>query len=235
MDPPYEQGLYEITLMELAGSSLIKSNSIVCVEHPKRAELPTVCGSHIHDRRRQYGASAVTISQRCHKRYLTMSKLAIYPGSFDPVTNGHVNLIRRAVSIFDQLVVAVAINSKKAGCFSMEERIELLKAVTSDIPGVRVELFQGLLVDYAAQIGANVVVRGLRAMSDFEFEFQMAHMNRKLAPGVETVFLVTGADELYISSSVVREVASFGGDVTGLVPDIVKERLRAKFEPKVSG
>jgi len=164
-----------------------------------------------------------------------MSKLAIYPGSFDPVTNGHVNLIRRAVSIFDQLVVAVAINSKKAGCFSMEERIELLKAVTSDIPGVRVELFQGLLVDYAAQIGANVVVRGLRAMSDFEFEFQMAHMNRKLAPGVETVFLVTGADEFYISSSVVREVASFGGDVTGLVPDIVKERLRTKFEPKVSG
>ncbi len=158
-----------------------------------------------------------------------MNRLAVYPGSFDPVTNGHVNLIRRAASIFNPLVVAVATNVKKLDCFTREDRIEMLRAVTADIPGVRIDAFEGLLVDYVARTGARIVVRGLRAMSDFEFEFQMAHMNHKLAPGVETVFLVTGADEFFISSSVVREIASMGGNVAGLVPDIVRERLEARF------
>ena len=158
-----------------------------------------------------------------------MSHLTIYPGSFDPVTNGHVNLIRRAASIFNPLVVAVATNVKKLECFTREERIAMLREVTRDIPGVEIDAFEGLLVDYVARRNARIVVRGLRAMSDFEFEFQMAHMNHKLAPGVETVFLVTGADEFFISSSVVREIASLGGNVEGLVPAIVRQRLQARF------
>jgi len=158
-----------------------------------------------------------------------MNHLTVYPGSFDPVTNGHVNLIRRAASIFNPLVVAVATNVKKLECFSRDERLDMLREVTRDIPGVEVDAFEGLLVDYVARRDARIVVRGLRAMSDFEFEFQMAHMNHKLAPGVETVFLVTGADEFFISSSVVREIASLGGNVEGLVPDVVRERLLARF------
>lgn len=158
-----------------------------------------------------------------------MSHLTIYPGSFDPVTNGHVNLIRRAASIFSPLVVAVATNVKKLECFTREERVEMLREVTQGIPGVEIDAFEGLLVDYVARRDARIVVRGLRAMSDFEFEFQMAHMNHKLAPGVETVFLVTGADEFFISSSVVREIASLGGNVEGLVPEGVRDRLRARF------
>ena len=160
-----------------------------------------------------------------------MSHLTVYPGSFDPVTNGHVNLIRRAASIFNPLVVAVATNVKKLECFTREERVEMLRAVTQDIPGVEIDTFEGLLVDYVARRNARIVVRGLRAMSDFEFEFQMAHMNHKPAPGVETVFLVTGADEFFISSSVVREIASLGGNVEGLVPDVVRDRLRVRFPP----
>ncbi len=158
-----------------------------------------------------------------------MSHLTVYPGSFDPVTNGHVNLIRRAAEIFSPLIVAVATNIKKVECFSREARVEMLRDSTSGIPGVEIDSFEGLLVDYVARRGARIVVRGLRAMSDFEFEFQMAHLNHKLAPGVETVFLVTGTDEFFISSSVVREIASLGGNVEGLVPERVRARLRDRF------
>ncbi len=155
--------------------------------------------------------------------------IAIYPGSFDPVTNGHINLIERASRIFDSVVVAVAMNSQKLGLFTVEERVGLLRAVTAGIPSVEVDSFDGLLVDYVRRRGARVVVRGLRAVSDFEYEFQMAHMNHKLYPELETVFMVTGADEFYISSQLVKEVARLGGCVDGLVPPVVRDALRAKF------
>lgn len=155
--------------------------------------------------------------------------IAIYPGSFDPVTNGHINLIERAARIFEHVVVAVAKNPQKQSLFSVEERVNLLRKVTEKIAKVEVDAFDGLLVDYVRRRGAKIVIRGLRAVSDFEYEFQMAHMNHKLYPELETIFMVTGADEFYISSQLVKEVARLGGCVEGLVPPVVQEALKAKF------
>ena len=156
-------------------------------------------------------------------------KLAVYPGSFDPVTNGHINLIQRASRVFDRVIVAVAFNIKKTGFFTPEERVELLKASTAGITGVEIDAFDGLLVDYMKEKGSRIVLRGLRAVSDFEYEFQMAHMNHKLYSDLETVFLVTGADEFFISSQVVREVATLGGSVKCLVPPCVSTAMAKKL------
>jgi pantetheine-phosphate adenylyltransferase len=157
--------------------------------------------------------------------------VAIYPGSFDPLTNGHLSLIQRGLQMFDRLIVAIAVNPKKVPLFSLEERRELIREACQD-PRVEVDSFEGLLVEYAKQRKVNVLIRGLRAVSDFEYEFQLANMNRKLAPGIETVFMMTGEDYFYISSQLVREVASLGGDVRGLVPDNVNAKLVAKFARK---
>lgn len=157
--------------------------------------------------------------------------VAIYPGSFDPLTNGHLSLIQRGLKMFDRLIVAIAVNPKKVPLFSLEERRELIREACQD-PRVEVDSFQGLLVEYAKQRNVGVLIRGLRAVSDFEYEFQLANMNRKLAPDIETVFMMTGEDYFYISSQLVREVASLGGDVTGLVPDNVHAKLVAKFGRK---
>ncbi|HVG61162.1 MAG TPA: pantetheine-phosphate adenylyltransferase [Hyalangium sp.] len=157
--------------------------------------------------------------------------VAIYPGSFDPLTNGHLSLIQRGLQMFDRLIVAIAVNPKKVPLFSLDERKELIRQACPD-PRVEVDSFQGLLVEYAKQRNVNVLIRGLRAVSDFEYEFQLANMNRKLAPGIETVFMMTGEDYFYISSQLVREVASLGGDVTGLVPENVHAKLVAKFDRK---
>lgn len=156
-------------------------------------------------------------------------RCAIYPGSFDPITNGHINLIKRAVLLFDKVVVAVAHNIKKTYLFNQEERVALIKQVVGNIKGVDVDSFEGLLVDYAEKIGASVIIRGLRAVSDFEYEFQMAHMNHKLCPNIETIFMVTGPEEFFISSHMVKEVAGLGGSVEGLVPKIVAEALKKKL------
>ena len=160
-------------------------------------------------------------------------RVAIYPGSFDPLTNGHLSLIQRGLEMFDRLVVAIVVNPKKTPLFTMEERRALIREAVPD-ERVEVDSFEGLLVEYARRRGVNVLLRGLRAVSDFDYEFQMANMNRKLAPEVETVFMMTGEDYFYISSQLVREVASLGGDVRGLVPDNVFAQLGAKF-PARSG
>jgi len=154
---------------------------------------------------------------------------AIYPGSFDPVTNGHINLIERAAEIFDHVVVAVATNSQKKGLFDEQERVALLEACVGGIDGVQVDSFEGLLVDYVRNRGARIVIRGLRAVSDFEYEFQMAHMNHKLYSDLETVFMVTGTTEFYISSQLVKEVARLGGPVDELVPPVVRDELLKKY------
>lgn len=154
----------------------------------------------------------------------------VYPGSFDPVTCGHVSLVRRAASVFGNVIVAVATNSRKSELFTSDERVEMLRMATAGIPGVVVDSFSGLLVDYMRRRQIRISIRGLRAVSDFEYEFQMAHMNGRLDPGMETVFMVAGPAETYISSSLVREVAMLGGDITGMVhPEVgrmLSERLR---------
>src|SRR3954470_21268066 len=157
-----------------------------------------------------------------------MPTLAVYPGSFDPLTNGHVDIITRGARLFDRIIVAIAVNAEKAPLFTMDERVEMVRAVFEDQPSVQDETFDGLLVDYVARREANVVVRGLRAVSDFEFEFQMALMNRRLNGRIETVFMMPAEQYSYISSRLIKEVFSLGGRVHGLVPDMVEERLREK-------
>ncbi len=161
-----------------------------------------------------------------------MPRLAIYPGSFDPLTNGHLSLIQRGLKIFDGLVVAVANNPAKVPLFSVEERKHLIRAAVGDDPRVEVDSFDTLLVDYAKRRGIHTVMRGLRAVLDFEYEFQLANMNRKLDPAFESVFVMTGEDYFFVTGSLVREVASFGGDVSGMVPPVVLDGLRRKFAVK---
>jgi pantetheine-phosphate adenylyltransferase len=153
---------------------------------------------------------------------------AIYPGSFDPVTNGHLDLIARGATIFDQLIVAVAQNLEKEPLFTVKERVEMLEAVTFEWKNVEVEVFDGLLMDYARSHGASVIMRGIRAVSDYEYELQMAMMNRKIEPDIETVFMLPAEAYSYLSSRLVKELARLGGPVKDLVPPLVVERLRAK-------
>ena len=156
---------------------------------------------------------------------------AIYPGSFDPPTNGHLDLIQRGSKIFEELVVAILRNSEKSPMFSVAERLEMLRALTEDMKNVRLDTFDGLMVEYAKSIDATCVLRGIRAISDYEYELQMALMNRKLEPTLETVFMMPADKYSYVSSRLVREVAQAGGPVKGLVPGVVEHKLREKLEP----
>jgi pantetheine-phosphate adenylyltransferase len=156
------------------------------------------------------------------------TSIAIYPGSFDPVTNGHLDLIERGEKMFDKLIVAVLKNVDKEPLFSLDERIDMLRQVTKQWESVEIDVFQGLLVEYARKRGAAVILRGIRAVSDYEYELQMALMNRKLEPRLETVFMLPGETYSYLSAKLVREIAHLGGPLTGLVPPIVEQRLRAK-------
>jgi pantetheine-phosphate adenylyltransferase len=155
--------------------------------------------------------------------------IAIYPGSFDPVTNGHLDLIVRGAKIFDRLIVAVLENRDKAPLFNAVERVDMLRAATAEWPNVEVDMFDGLLVEYVRKKQAQVILRGIRAISDYEYELQMALMNRRLEPQVETVFMLPAERYSYLSSRLVREIALLGGPVEGLVPAVVEERLKAKI------
>ncbi len=156
-------------------------------------------------------------------------KIGIYPGSFDPITNGHLDIIQRASNICDEVVVSVLKNTSKNPMFTLEERVELIKEVVKPFSNVRVDCFSGLLVDYLRENQAKVIIKGLRAVSDFEYEFQMALMNRKLAPDIETIFLMTSSKNSYLSSSLVKEVAKFGGCIEGLVPEVIKKAIVKKL------
>ena len=158
-----------------------------------------------------------------------MKKNAVYQGSFDPVTNGHLDIIKRASKIFDTLYVAILENSAKTPAFSMDERVELLKKVTADMDNVVIDKFSGLLVDYAQSVDAHVIIKGLRAVSDFEYEFQMALMNRKLNKNIETLFMMTNGKYSYLSSSIVKEVAKHNGSLEGLVPECLEDIIQSKF------
>jgi len=158
-------------------------------------------------------------------------KIAVYPGSFDPVTYGHLDIIDRALKIFDGVIVAVARNSEKNALFSVQERIELLTEILKDRPQAKVDTFDGLLVDYVRRCEATVIIRGLRAVSDFEFEFQLAQMNRSITREVETLFMMTSVPYSYLSSSIVKEVSNLNGPIDKLVPPLVKSALDHKFRP----
>ena len=159
-----------------------------------------------------------------------MKNIAIYPGSFDPCTNGHLDIIERSSSIFEKVIVAILVNSSKTPTFTVEERVELLKAATAHIPNVEVMCFNGLLAQFAEQQGAKVIIKGLRAVSDFEYEFQMSLTNAKLNPNVETLFMTTKSENMYLSSSIVREVARYGGSVEDMVPSVILEQIYKKFQ-----
>ncbi len=161
-----------------------------------------------------------------------MPKRAVYPGMFDPVHNGHVDVIQRSLRLFDELIVAVVANPSKQPLFSVKERLEMIDEATSELSNFRIVAFDGLLIDLVARERADCIVRGIRAISDFEYEFQMALMNRKLRSTVETVFLMPHEKYTYISSRLIKEVASFGTSVTGMVPPIVEKRLAEKYPPK---
>ncbi len=162
-----------------------------------------------------------------------MKKIAVYPGTFDPITNGHVDLVKRSLTLFDKVIVSVAPNARKEPLFSAEERVKMIREATAGMSGrVEVEIFEGLLVEHVKRKGASVVVRGLRAVSDFEFELQMALMNRHLSHEVETVFMMPSEEYSYTSSTVIKEVAALGGDVSGLVPDCIIPYLRKSLGPK---
>ena len=156
-------------------------------------------------------------------------RVALYPGSFDPLTNGHLDILSRARRLADRVVVAVLENDTKTPLFTVQERVEMVRGILGDDPAIPVRAFSGLLVDFAREVGATLIVRGLRAISDYEYELQMALMNRRLAPSIETVFLMANEEYSYVSSRLVKEVAKLRGDLTGLVPEPVRQRLLAMF------
>lgn len=173
--------------------------------------------------------SGCEVHARLFLRGTLKSVIAIYPGSFDPLTNGHLDLIQRGAKIFDELVVAILRNSEKSALFTVDERLEMLRDGTKQFSNVRVESFEGLLVDFARERGAQAVLRGIRVVSDYEYELQMAWMNRKLDPTLETIFMMPAGAYSYLSSRIVREIASLGGSLAGLVPASVDVQLRARL------
>ena len=158
-----------------------------------------------------------------------VSRIAVYPGSFDPITNGHIDIIKRGIRIFDKIIILVAYNPHKSSLFTVEERVKMINEAIGDIKGACADSYSGLLVDYLKKTGANIILRGMRALSDFEYEFQMALMNRRQTREIETVFLMSGFKWFYTGSRIIKEVASIGGSVKGLVPDNVHQRLMEKF------
>ena len=161
-----------------------------------------------------------------------MQRIAIYPGSFDPVTNGHLDIIKRGLKLFDQVIVAIMHNPAKESLFTVEERREMLEISLKSFSNIEIDTFNGLTVDYAAEKKAHAILRGMRAVSDFEFEFQLALMNRRLNREIQTVFLMTGLRWIFTSSSIIKEAAGFGGNINGMVPPIVNARLKEKLNPK---
>lgn len=164
-----------------------------------------------------------------------MKRVAIYPGSFDPVTNGHVDIVQRGRTLFDEIIVAILHNPNKKGLFSIDERMDMLKESMKGISGISFDTFSGLLVDYANQSGANAILRGMRAVSDFEYEFQMALMNKKLNRDIQTVFLMTGLRWIFTSSSIIKEAAQFGGDISDMVPPVVNQKIIEKYKTRSKG
>ncbi len=228
LDPPYALELLAPTLTALVEGDLLLPRATIVCEHHGRDEPPPAPPPLERAETRVFGDVALTLYEM-PERIPKVTTLALYPGSFDPVTYGHTNIIERGLKVFDRLIVGVAVNVRKTPLFTPEERVQMIRESIGPDDRIEVTTFQGLLVDYARKRNVTAILRGLRALSDFEFEFQMAHMNRRLGPNIETVFMMTGEDHFYVSSQLVREIAMFHGDFTGLVPEPVAARLKKKF------
>jgi pantetheine-phosphate adenylyltransferase len=241
-DPPYGRGLVQHTLADLAFHGLLKPGSWVVIEHHVDEAPPAVCADLRLTQARRYGKTGLALfvaDERMPGAPQDEKQIvrAVYPGSFDPITNGHLDIVRRAVNVFDQVIVAVAATSsdphKDGSLFSADERVAMIREALADTGGrATADKFTGLLVDYCDHIGARVIIRGLRAVSDFEYEFQMAMMNRHMKPHVETFFMAAGPKHFYTASRLVKQVASLGGDVRELLPESVYKRLLAKVGAK---
>jgi pantetheine-phosphate adenylyltransferase len=240
-DPPYERGLLESTLSAVAEHGLVRPGGWMLVEHHTSEMPPPACGRLRLTQSRRYGKTGLALyvaeeNMSEPQRPPEMIRRAVYAGSFDPITNGHLDVIRRALAIFDEVIVAVASGTsdprKERALFSHDERVTMIREALVDTPRGKTDSFTGLLVDYCDQVGARAIIRGLRAVSDFEYEFQMAMMNRHLKPHIETFFMAAGETHFYTASRLVKEVASLGGDVRGLVPDSVHKRLMKKLRPE---
>ena len=238
VDPPYaDVDSCARALRALATSGILAPRATVLLEASRRTPPPETVGLRRVDERRygdtvlhRFEADAVAEArEEARMDGARTAKRAVFPASFDPVTNGHVDLIHRARAVFDELVVAVAHNVAKQGTFTVEERVEMLREAVGHEPGILITSFDGLLVDYARQIGADVAIRGLRAVSDFEYEFEMALMNRHLHPEVETLFMMTSQKYFYVSSSRLKELVRFGAAIEDFVPPGVAARLKEKL------
>lgn len=239
IDAPYRHGWVERTLRAVAEQSLVRPGGWIVIEHHIDEAPDTHYGRLQLTRTRHYGKTGLTVfvaddtMAGTHKSSF-ISPRAVYAGSFDPITNGHLDVVRRALDVFDQVIVAVAANTsdpqKDRALFTADERVALIREALADTGGrATADSFTGLLVDYCEQVNARVIIRGLRAVSDFEYEFQMAMMNRHLKPGIETFFMAAGETHFYTASRLVKEVVSLGGDVRGLVPDAVYQHLLKKL------
>ncbi len=237
VDPPYKSALGSKTLELLSSHGWLAPGARVVWESASRDDpAPAPAGLAFGDARR-YGDSRLTVYLRATSEEQVRvtdqregAMIAIYPGSFDPITLGHLDLVRRGARLFDRLYVCVARNIDKRATFTLEERIELITEAVKPWPNVFVHAFGGLLVEAADEVGANAILRGLRAVSDFDYEFQMAHMNHHLGRHIETVFMMTGEDYFYVSSRLVKEVASLEGDVSSFVPEHVNAALKQRFK-----
>ncbi len=236
VDPPYASGEAPRVLASLAGTGILAPGATLVLESSRRDELATPAGLVVLDERR-YGDTKVTrfaeatagaAEQAGGSMQPRDARVGLFAASFDPVTNGHLDLLTRARRVFDEVVVAVGRNISKEGSFSVEERLEILHALLGREPGVRITSFDGLVVDYAREIGATALIRGLRAMSDFEYEFEMALMNKHLNPELETLFMMTDQKYLYVSSSRLKELVRFGTSIEDFVPAVVAKKLREK-------
>jgi pantetheine-phosphate adenylyltransferase len=255
MDPPYDSDEFGDVLALIGRGGLLTDHGTLVVESAKRHPLPAVTDFDLEliDERttgdtritrlraaqgaemaKQRGGDASAASEQTHgqssqKTIARPATTALFPASFDPPTNGHIDLIERSREVFDEVVVAVAINVGKTGTFSFEERLEMLNSVTAEMDGVRVEGFSGLVVEHAKAMGATVIIRGLRAMSDFEYEFEMALMNRHIEPDLETLFMMSRQEYLYVSSSRLKELVRFGANVDEFVPPVIAKCLQEKL------
>jgi pantetheine-phosphate adenylyltransferase len=237
-DPPYGEALVERTLAELAGYGLTKPGGWLMIEHHVDEAPPAACGTLHLTQARRYGKTGLALFVADEEMPAAQKEdhsivRAVYPGSFDPITNGHLDVVRRALNVFDQVIVAVAATSsdphKDGSLFTADERVALIRDALADTGGrASADKFTGLLVDYCDRVGARVIIRGLRAVSDFEYEFQMAMMNRHMKPHIETFFMAAGAKHFYTASRLVKQVASLGGDVHELLPEAVYRRLLEK-------